>query len=202
MRQSQNISDVQSLNPNFMGFIFYEASKRYALPYINQTQILQFPEHIQKVAVFVNETLQNIEAICTKYQFKWIQLHGTESPEFCQILFQKGYSIIKAFSIDQNFDFSKLMAYQSYVKYFLFDTPTPTHGGSGHIFDWSTVQQYKGTTPFLLAGGIGPDNFSEALTLPHPMFAGLDLNSKFEIEPGLKNISLLKNTFINNNIKQ
>ncbi len=194
MRDSANIQDLAVLKPNFMGFIFYEKSKRYAANHLDINILNQIPAIIKKVGVFVNESEENILIIVEKYKLNYVQLHGEESVEFCKNLRLNNIKIIKAFSVDEQFDFEEVKPYVSLADYFLFDTKTPLKGGSGQTFDWSVLEKYHGPTPFLLAGGIDETNFEDALALKNKFLIGLDLNSKFEIEPGLKDIEKLKST--------
>mgnify|MGYP001733116714 FL=1 len=127
------------------------------------------------------------------YKLDYLQLHGNESPEDCHTLQKRGYSLIKAFPIASKEDFKKTKEYEGRVDYFLFDTRCEGYGGSGKRFDWSILTGYKGETPFLLSGGIRPENAEAIRNFRHPRLAGIDLNSGFEIEPGLKDVDKLKN---------
>jgi phosphoribosylanthranilate isomerase len=195
MRNSDNIQQLAELPIDFMGFIFYEKSKRYVANQLDIDQLNNLPKSIQKVGVFVNEGLENIIEIVEKYNLEMVQLHGDESPEFGQNLKQKGIKVIKAFSVDEAFDFSETKPFENVADYFIFDTKTPQIGGSGQSFNWQILEKYRGATPFLLAGGIGVENLKSAQEIKHKMLVGLDLNSKFEIEPGLKDIEKLKKVF-------
>lgn len=194
MRDSANIQDLIALKPDFIGFIFYEKSKRYAANHLDINILNQIPASTKKVGVFVNESIEILEQIATKYSLDYVQLHGEESVEYCKILKAKAIKIIKAFSVDEQFDFEEVKQYNGVADLFLFDTKTPLKGGSGQTFDWSILENYHGSTPFLLAGGIDENNFEKAINIKHKSLLGIDLNSKFEIEPGLKNIDLLKKT--------
>lgn len=178
------------LQPDYMGFICYQQSPRYmaAIPHID------VPENITKTGVFVNESAEKINELIDKYNFDAIQLHGSESPEFSESFMDK-VVVIKAFGIDQDFDFGTLEPYEVSVDYFLFDTKTEKHGGSGQTFDWSLLDQYKMDIPFFLSGGLSLENLEEVKKIDHPQFYGVDLNSKFETEPGLKDINKLKEAF-------
>ena len=109
------------------------------------------------------------------------------------MLKRQGLKIIKAFNVNENFDFETTLPYEKVADYFLFDTKTPLHGGSGQKFDWRLLDKYTGHIPFLLSGGIGPDDAEEILKINHPKLTGIDVNSGFEDEPGVKNIEKLKN---------
>ena len=146
----------------------------------------QIPSEIQKVAVFVNSTLEEVVQICRNFKFDYAQLHGDESAEYCENLKKEGIAIIKAFPVDEDFDFTKTNSYKTSCKFFLFDTKTIQYGGSGMQFNWEVLNNYDNEIPFFLSGGIGPENFEEALKLKGLNIEALDLNSKFEIEPGRK----------------
>lgn len=192
MRDSQNIQSLIDLKPDFIGFIFYRKSKRYVGNELDISLLNKMPVNIKKVAVFVDEELEKVVEIMQKYNFGYSQLHGEESVGFCKSLKEKNIKIIKAFSVDENFDFETTNAYEVVADLFLFDTKTAEKGGSGQTFDWAILEKYNGETPFLLAGGIDENNFEIAKNIKHKSLLGLDINSKFEIEPGLKDIKKLK----------
>jgi phosphoribosylanthranilate isomerase len=193
MKYPENILEVGSLLPDYMGFIFWQKSARYF-----DREIPELPKSIKKTGVFVNESISVIEEKVTKYDLQAVQLHGHESVEFCSELktkFGNSIEIIKVFSADENFDFSVLKPYESVCDYFLFDTKGKLPGGNGTTFDWKILEYYPSTKPFFLSGGIGVaelDSIKEILKTNLPIYA-IDINSKFEIEPGLKNIERLKN---------
>ena len=191
-----NILAVSALKPDFMGFIFYPKSPRYAEP-LDINTLNALPPTIKKIGVFVNENLENILTIAYKYNLDGLQLHGTELVDMCHELKKTGYLVIKAFPIAEAYNFKVTKAYEGACDYFLFDTQTNSYGGSGVKFNWQILKEYTGETPFLLSGGIAADDAEAILKIEHPQFAGIDLNSKFELKPGLKNISLLKE-FISN----
>ena len=194
MRHPTNIQSLVALNPTFMGIIFYKNSKRYVGDNFDPAITQLIPSHIYKVGVFVDEDIETIIDTVSKYKLQYVQLHGSESVDYCKDLKCKNINLIKAISITPNFNFDTILKYQTHITYFLFDTATPQKGGSGQVFDWSILNNYTGTTPFLLAGGINEHNFQKASNLKHPQLFGLDLNSGFETSPGLKNIELLKKT--------
>ncbi|ASU34984.1 phosphoribosylanthranilate isomerase [Mucilaginibacter xinganensis] len=198
MRNPDNIKAVAGLEPGYMGFIFYGSSPRFAgeLP-IEALQ--EIPSAINKTAVFVNESAAVINTIIDKYDFDFIQLHGDESPAFCKSFRDKAI-VIKAFGVNSDFDFKQLTRYKNKVDMFLFDTKTDQHGGSGKTFDWGILDKYDMDIPFFLSGGISPENIEEVKYINHPKFYGIDINSKFEISPGLKDIEKLEKAF--NIIKQ
>jgi phosphoribosylanthranilate isomerase len=196
MRDTKNIQELSLLKPDFMGFIFYKKSKRYATNIVEEIALKNLDSSIAKVGVFVDSPTNEVLETISKYQLQYAQLHGNESVEYCENLKNKGIKIIKAISITPDFDFQTINIYNKVVDFFLFDTATPQKGGSGIAFDWQLLDQYKGPIPFLLAGGIDQTNINDALNLQNKYLFGLDLNSKFEIEPGLKDIEKLKNILI------
>ena len=193
LKHPDNIKAVAALAPDYMGFICYAPSPRYAEELQAET-LAALPATIYKTAVFVNENAETIAKLTDTYNFDAIQLHGNEDPEFCDSLRSKAI-IIKAFGLDKNFDFEQLIEFEDNVDYFLFDTKTAQHGGSGKAFDWSLLDKYSLNIPFFLSGGLSLDNLQEIKLIKHPQFYGVDLNSRFEIEPGLKDIEKLKQAF-------
>ncbi len=176
-----------------MGFIFYEPSPRF-VDDLSIKLLNDIPASIYKTGVFVNETGENINKQIDKYSFNAIQLHGDESPGFCNS-FRPKVTVLKAFGLHGDFDFELLNEYSESVDFFLFDAKTPIHGGSGKTFDWSALDRYELDIPFFLSGGISLDNLNEIKNIDHPKFYGVDLNSKFETAPGIKNIELLEKAF-------
>ncbi len=191
MKYSENIRAVAALHPDFIGFIFYPKSPRYAEP-LDLKTLEEIPLTIKKIGVFVNEDLENILTIVFKYKLDGVQLHGTELVEMCSKLRDAGLIVIKAFPIAEAYNFKVTKAYDGTCDYFLFDTKADTYGGSGVKFSWAMLNEYKGETPFLLSGGIAVDDAEVILKIKHPKFAGVDLNSRFEISPGLKDVELLR----------
>lgn len=184
-----NFRDVEKLPADYMGFIFYLKSKRYAGS-LSDSDLSGITK--PKVAVFVDENPVVISDTVEKYRFEFVQLHGSESPLLCSDLMEQGVGVIKAFNIDSDFDFNDLADYEGKVNYFLFDTKSDLHGGSGKKFNWELLKGYSGSTPFFLSGGIGPSDALAIREFHHPKFYGVDLNSGFEDEPGLKNIDSLR----------
>ncbi|OAD91633.1 N-(5'-phosphoribosyl)anthranilate isomerase [Aequorivita soesokkakensis] len=192
-----NIAEVAKLQPDYLGFIFYEKSPRF----FDLEEIPSLSLGIKKVGVFVNATIEEILETFEKYNLDVIQLHGNETKEFVLTLnmylrlkFWDGYEVWKVFPVDDSFDFSKTRDFVKKVDAFLFDTKGDNHGGNGKTFNWEVLKNYKYETPFLLSGGIGleeVDELKELLKTDLPIHA-IDVNSKFEIEPGLKNIEDLK----------
>ncbi|MDR1678220.1 MAG: phosphoribosylanthranilate isomerase [Prevotellaceae bacterium] len=193
MRNLQNINEIAALSPDFIGFIFYEKSPRFVVEMqCNETQsIASLPDGIKKIGVFVNESFEKILEIANKYALNGIQLHGSETPLQCCAL-QDEFTVIKAFSIAEAADFAQTVDYEGCCDYFLFDTKTPAHGGSGQRFDWSLLDNYSGETPFFLSGGIDLDDVEAIKQIKHPKFAGVDINSCFETAPALKNVEKVR----------
>ena len=193
LKHPDNINAVAGLKPDLLGFICYAPSPRYA-ENIQAETLAAIPANMYKTAVFVNEDAGTITQLIDTYKFDAIQLHGNEDPEFCR-QFKDKVTVIKAFGVDQHFDFEQLNAFAGSVDYFLFDTKTDKHGGSGKSFDWSLLNKYQLDIPFFLSGGLSLDNLEEVKLVTHAQFYGVDLNSRFEIEPGLKDINKLKKAF-------
>lgn len=189
MKFAENREQVELLPVDMLGYIFYAPSKRFVG---DQPDEGLFNSAKPKVGVFVDENAFEILGLAKNFGFEFIQLHGKENPLTCQILKKQGLKVLKAFSVDDAFDFTKTSAFKDVVDYFLFDTKTKLHGGSGQKFNWNVLEKYTGETPFLLSGGIGPDDAQSILQLDHPRLAGVDLNSGFEDKPGVKNIEKLK----------
>ena len=186
MKYSENILEVSQLLPDYLGFIFYEKSSRFF-----DGEIPEISKSIKKVGVFVNATMEEIKFKIKKYDLDLIQLHGNETPEFCRNLKKESIEIIKVFSVDDDFDFQILEAYENVCDYFLFDTKGKLPGGNGITFNWQILEKYHSRKPFFLSGGIGLDEIEKIKNLNLPIYA-IDVNSKFEIEAGLKNIEKLK----------
>lgn len=187
-----NTEEVSALRPDYMGFIFWEGSARFFKGEIPQIQ----PE-IKKVGVFVDAKMQSILALIDEHGLDAVQLHGKESPQYCEaIKSQSKVEVIKVFSIKNEFDFSTLQAYERVCDFYLFDTKGKLPGGNGYAFDWSVLRNYPSTKPYFLSGGIG---LQEVVSLKKFMerpeseyFYAVDVNSRFEIEAGLKDIDALK----------
>jgi phosphoribosylanthranilate isomerase len=192
MRDSQNIAEASELSPNVMGFIFYPQSPRYAGLVLEPDTTTMIPASIKKAGVFVNADFEVISEMIEKYTLDIVQLHGDESPELCFRLKEIGVGVIKAFSIRDVKTFMQCAEYIDITDYFLFDTLTSGHGGSGLRFDWNILQRYNSDHPFFLSGGIGPNDIDDIMKISYPGFYGIDINSRFESAPGLKDISTLK----------
>ena len=183
---------LAELPVDMLGFIFYPKSPRYVVGKIDPGEIAKLPGNIQRVGVFVNAESDEIYEMAESYFLTAIQLHGSESADLCKELKAEKYTILKAFNLNKKNDYE---AYSPYCDYFLFDTPSAQHGGTGQKFDWTLLETYNGKTPFLLSGGIGPDDAEAVSTIKHPQFAGIDINSRFEIEPGVKDNTLISEFF-------
>ena len=189
------IEDLIFLNVNFLGFIFYEKSPRYVLNSMTLEEIKAI-RHKGKVGVFVNESLEQIIEISEKAGLNLIQLHGDEPDDFILELREKLHpeiKIIKVFRIGielENFKF-KIQNLKSEVDYFLFDTDSKSFGGTGKSFNWQVLNDLEINKPYFLSGGISEENSEDIKLLKQKPFA-LDINSKFEIEPGNKNIDKIK----------
>lgn len=192
MREAVNIRQLLELDPQYMGFIFYEKSPRYVGEQLDVTLLLSIPKTTKKVGVFVNANFDFILKNVRKYGLDFVQLHGTETPEFCRNLKSKGINIIKAFAVDSSFNFMQLNNFKPYCDYFLFDTKGDNYGGNGQIFDWSLLLRYDNEKPFFLSGGIEVTSVEKLSEYNDLNIHAVDVNSKFEIEPGLKDIKQLK----------
>lgn len=194
-----NTLDVANLLPDYLGFIFWEPSSRFF-----DGKMPNIPENIKKVGVFVDTDLEEIISIVKKYNLDAVQLHGKESADFCAKLGTLRFSkpkgspslkIIKVFSIKDKFDFSILKTYENVCDYFLFDTKGKLPGGNGYTFDWEVLKNYPSTKPYFLSGGIDledVDKIKDFLSKPEAKYCyALDVNSGFEIKPGLKDIDKL-----------
>lgn len=187
MREKANLEAIRLLRPDYIGLIFYEKSPRFVSE--QEEYLTESFAPIQKVGVFVNELVEPVCALVQAFHLDVVQLHGTESAEECAALKQMGVKVIKAFGISSADDFAQCEPYTSVCDMFLFDAKTPTYGGSGTTFDWSILQNYTYKVPFLLSGGISLDNLKEINALQHEKFIGIDLNSKFEQAPALKDVA-------------
>jgi len=187
MRDAENIREVEALGVDWMGFVFHRTSPRFVgeLPdYL--------PQRAKRVGVFVDETEEQIMETVQLFRLDMVQLHGHETPDFCSRIRSKGLKVIKAISMQNTFPSEEVSFYERACDYFLFDTKTPLPGGSGQKFDWSSLSAYRGTTPFLLSGGISPDDAYRVEAFVHERCIGIDLNSRFETSPAYKDIHLLQ----------
>ncbi len=194
MREPDNIREIFSLKPDYMGFIFYPGSKRYAGS-LSPLELKDFPDGIKKVAVFVNASREEILSTCMAYSIRIIQLHGDESPEFCLSMKEDGFQVIKAFRIGMTLDMEEMDRYTETCDFILLDTSGEGFGGTGRKFEWEQLKDYRHALPFFLSGGIAPGDADIIKEMNHPQLYAVDLNSRFEIVPGLKNQPELE-TFI------
>ena len=209
MRDAQNIREVSQLGVDMIGMIFYPKSPRYVemqsshagiIPdYVKEDINIKSAKSPARVGVFVDDMVQNIVTRVVNYHLDYVQLHGNEPREMCENLrltldpdIRPGIKIIKAISVSDASDIQKYKEYVGAVDLFLFDTKCKTVGGSGQQFDWQVLEQYDGEVPFLLSGGIGPEDASRLHAFHHSKCIGIDLNSRFEIEPGVKDVEKLK----------
>lgn len=203
MREPENITALLDLPIDFIGFVFYPKSPRYVVEKKLQAWLKENTEQfagIKRVGVFVNAEIEFILNRVHDFQLDFVQLHGDESPEYCREI--KSYwdissirkaRLIKAFRIDDRFDFEQVLEYETLCGYYIFDTKVEQeYGGTGKSFDWSLLEQYRGLTPYLLSGGIGPDSADKVRKLPYKQLAGVDINSKFEDSPGKKDIEKIR----------
>ena len=208
MKYPDNISEVATLQPDYLGFIFYEKSSRYF-----DGVIPELPAYIKKTGVFVDASMDDILSKLEQHQLQAIQLHGNESPEFCKKLHlcliervtssaveKRDLKLIKVFSMDDEFNFNQLQPYESVCDYYLFDTKGKLPGGNGYTFNWNILKNYPNSKPYFLSGGIGLneiDTLNEFLRskASHYCYA-IDVNSQFELEAGLKDIEKLKEFII------
>ena len=214
MKYEENILDVAALQPDYLGFIFHEPSPRNF-----ENEIPNISDSIKKVGVFVDENIEFVSRQIEKHQLDAVQLHGHESPEFCrklkqtchsaldaestewnemlnQVQHDKEIEIIKVFSIKNEFDFSVLEPYENVCDFFLFDTKGKLPGGNGYAFNWNVLKDYPSKKPFYLSGGIGLNELEKIKEFRNSDVSkychAIDVNSRFEIEPGLKNIEKVK----------
>ena len=202
MKILENIQEVSMRSPDYLGFIFYKKSPRDVSTLTDlakKVNALALPKHVKKTGVFVNASIEEIHSKMKLWSFDALQLHGSEPPEFCKKLKDNypNIEIFKVFGIKDQFDFSTLEVYEDFIDYFLFDTKGPEKGGNGFVFDWSVLSDYSSKKPFILSGGIGInelEKIKQLLKTNLPVYA-IDLNSKFEINPGLKNTQQLDTFF-------
>ena len=196
MKYSQNIMDVAALKPDYMGFIFYAPSPRFVNIKELKGPIKNIDKGIAKVGVFVNHPAVEVIETCKELQLDYAQLHGDESAEYVSEIKAAGIGTIKVFRIDAGFDFVQLQAYTDNTEFFLFDTATKDYGGSGQHFDWKILENYKGNKPFFLSGGIAAEDLPEIKKLSLNNLWGIDINSRMESDPALKNADRIQH-FIN-----
>lgn len=190
MRDSANIQLVAASEPDLLGFIFFEKSPRNVGEELDAELLKSFPRTIKKVGVFVNAHPDLILKNVKKYNLDMVQLHGDELPDVCRNVRNRGISVIKAFRVDENFNFSRLNNYKPHCDYFLFDTKGEAFGGNGLPFDWSLLQRYDNEKPFFLSGGLNLESLDAIVALKNQglNLYGVDINSQFETSPGIKDV--------------
>ena len=191
-----NVKAISESGADFLGFIFYPDSKRFVGRNPDKMMFMDVPEGIKKTGVFVNENPSRILELSEFARLDVIQLHGNESVEYCRSLKMSGLLIIKTFSVGSDFDPAKTDLYSDACDYFLFDTKSVNHGGSGSKFNWKIIENYTFNKPFFLSGGIGPEDSGIVTEIVSKHFYAIDINSRFEILPGIKDAVRVKN-FIN-----
>lgn len=192
LRDSNNIKDISALSPDYMGFIFYPSSPRFAKS-LDNIALQQISKNTKKVGVFVNENLENILTYIYKYKLDAVQLHGSENITLCEkIKKETSVEVIKAIAVMDKSNFWITQKYNHVVDKFLFDTKTDIYGGSGQKFDWSILDEYQGEKEFLLSGGISTNDIKNIRKISHPKMVGVDINSRFEQAPGIKDTSLVQ----------
>lgn len=179
-------------NADYIGMIFHEPSPRHVLRAHIDRMPMSTPA---RVGVFVDYSIKSILELSKVYKLSVIQLHGKETPDFCQKVLDSGLDCWKAISVENEIDLQQIGHYENVVSRIVLDTRTPSYGGSGSKFDWSVLNSYRYKVPFMLAGGIGPEDAEFLSNYKHPALIGFDINSKFEISPGIKDITLV-NKFI------
>lgn len=187
----KNAAEVAARRPDFMGFIFYPRSLRYVGKQPDPELFSAVPADIEKTAVFVNEYYERMIEITGKYRIRYVQLHGMESPETCTTLRSHGLKVIKVFPGDQLENARLLKDYEEAADYFLFDTPVRSHGGSGRKFDWSRLEKFRSGKRFFLSGGISVDDAQQLRGLDLKRLFAVDINSRFETSPGIKDPELV-----------
>lgn len=186
-----NTSEVATLQPDYLGFIFFKNSARHF-----DNEIPELTKNIKRVGVFVDEKIEIVLDKIRKYKLNVVQLHGHETPKYCRILKKTQKEIIKVFSIKDDFDFSILNDYEEVCDYFLFDTKGKLPGGNGYSFNWDVLKDYPSTKPYFLSGGIGLEEVEKLEKFKNSAASkycyAIDVNSKFEETPGVKNIEELE----------
>ena len=186
LKEKENMQAIDHLQPHLLGIIFYEKSPRF----FNGIEMIS--TKASKVGVFVNESVEKIIETAEKWDLSYIQLHGNERVEIAALLRDKGFKVIKALSIGTGINKEILKKFSPYCTYFLFDSKGKNPGGNGVKFNWEFLKEYDLETPFLLSGGIQPGDINSIKKFEHPSFAGVDINSGFEISPGIKNVESVK----------
>jgi phosphoribosylanthranilate isomerase len=188
LKDRENIREIVSCKPDFLGFIFSPTSPRYVGESFDVRLMRNIPPYINKTGVFVNQDYDTILMLVERYGLNYVQLHGHEDVSFTAALKARKIGIIKVFQIDEYFDFGNTEPFLSVCEYVLFDTKSEIAGGSGKKFNWQVLKQFSFPKPFFLSGGITQDDADSILAIQHPYLLGVDMNSGFEIRPGLKDV--------------
>ncbi len=191
LKHAENITAILEGKPDLIGFIFYDRSLRFVGNGLDSDFVRKIQEKIITVGVFVNESTDQITQVCQEYGLNYVQLHGDESIEDCALLKQEGLGVIKVFQVDIEFDFTRVLPFVPHVDFFLFDTKGDQRGGTGEKFDWTILNAYTGSVPFFLSGGISIEDVDRIIDIRHPQLHGVDINSRFEVSPGKKNVKLV-----------
>lgn len=189
MTNIDNISKILFLEPDYLGFILWPKSPRCVTGKLNPDMLSIIPSTVKRVGVFVDASETEVRDAISTYGLAAVQLHGHERPRFCAQIKDLGVEVFKAFHIEDSHDFDSVWDYTEVVDYYLFDTKTPAMGGSGASFDWQLILRQPLRTPWILSGGIGPDNIVDAA---QSGAAIVDINSRFETEPGIKDYDSLR----------
>lgn len=192
MKYPDNLEQLRELPIDWVGFIFYPRSLRYVSDHEREALLRSKYKKFRQVGVFVDQPADVVAHIARDWKIRRVQLHGDYSPDDCSRLQDQGFRVIKVFAPNLDLQWSDLKKYRGRVDYFLFDTSGPLPGGNGKTFDWGLLKNYDLQTKFILSGGIGPETRDQLMEFEHPKWAGIDLNSRFEIKPALKDVALLK----------
>lgn len=187
-----NMKEVAEGEPDFMGLIYYRGSPRYVGEEAEHDLLENFPHGIKRVGVFLNENISEVLKISKRTTLDLIQLHGNESPAYCSRLSASGFSVIKVFSIENEFNFETLTGYLPVCDFFLFDTKSNKRGGSGRKFNWDKLDEYTFDKPFFLSGGIGPEDAALIKSIRNKGLYAVDINSRFETVAGIKDAELVR----------
>jgi phosphoribosylanthranilate isomerase len=189
MRELSNIQHVAEHKPDYMGFIFYKESPRYVG---ENFRLPELPEPIKTVGVFVNTSLEEMKYAATKFRLDYLQLHGSEKPQVCAELTQAGLHVIKAFAVDERFDFNVTRDYEKVADFFLFDTKGKYFGGNAASFEWDILREYNQAIPFFLSGGLNLQNIPAIRKLRDMNLHAVDLNSGVELAPAFKDVEKIE----------
>jgi len=196
LNNPENILNISALMPDYVGFIFYKKSKRYISVVMDGKILAKIPESVKKVGVFVNSPIDEVIENYYRYKLDYVQLHGDEDHVYCARLYLRKIPVIKAFKLDTWFNFRQLEVFIPFCLFFLFDKAGDLPGGNGEKFSWEILKDYNYKLPFFLSGGIGPEDINQIMELHNEMLYAIDINSKFELKPGLKDVKKV-NVFMN-----